>query len=553
MSQGIQGDLGSAGLAGREDDARLRDDALRAAVLDQEPGGIAILDGDAFVVRLANRAFRSAMPDPELDPVGRTIEEIWPTEAGLELRAALERVLEVGEPVRFERLEQHGADGSERRFAYHVQRVSGAEPTLLLALWETTILEDARNVAERSRERAELLASVAADLNAGVGLDAVLRTAVMRAAALLGAEDGSVWLLDAREARMQAVAEILPRARAGLDVALAELPFAGLAMQEGAARLFRRAEAKRHEAEWMAAHGVAAGLVVPLVEGGQARGVLYLDYDSDRFLPTHRDVAFADAIAGQCALAIGRARIYEAERAARARAEAAEREARRAERLQVTLAAMVGHDLRTPLQVIRLGVGILTRREGLGEAEQQMLARMASSAARMDRIISDLLDFARVRSGAGLPVSFEPMLLDEVARAAVQEIEVVRGCDVELSVEGDVELEADRSRIEQLVSNLVGYAVREGPAAARVRVATWGDSDEVVLAVEVDGLALTPSAVELLFEPFRPADGDVPHGGTGLGLFIVREIARAHGGDVEVERGEDGVCFEVRLPRTREV
>ena len=549
MSQDIQGsdDERSADFSAGKQHARLEDTALRAAVFDLEPGGIAVLGEDGFVVLIANRAFRSALPDPELDPVGRTLEEIWPTDAGLELRATLERVVEVGEPVRFERLEHLGRDGAVRRFTYHVQRVSVGAPALLLVLWETTALEDARHMAERSRERAELLASVAADLNADVGLEAVLRTAVLRAAALLGAEDGSVWLLDSREGHLRAVAEILPRSRVGLDVALAEMPLAAVAMQKGTARLFRRAEAKRHEAEWMAAHGVAAGLVVPLVDGGRACGVLYLQYDSDRFLPSHRDVAFADALAGQCAVAIGRARVYEAERSERARAEAAEREARGAEHLQERLAATVGRDLHGSLEPILLGLGALARRESLGEDERRTLDRMASSAGRIDRIVQDLLDFVRVRSGAGLPLSRELVWLGEVARAAVRELALAHEREMELSVDGDVWLEVDRARIERLLSNLLGYALVAGKPGAPVRVAVRSTRDGVTLAVEAEGLALAPSAVELLFEPVR-ATVDVVHGG-GLGLFIAREIARAHGGEIEVERGDDGTLFEVRLPR----
>lgn len=549
MSQQIQGndDERSADLSAREQDARLEDTALRAAVFDLEPGGIAVLGEGGFVVLIANRAFRSALPDPELDPVGRTLEEIWPTDAGLELRATLERVVEVGEPVRFERLEHLGRDGAARRFTYHAQRVSVGAPALLLVLWETTALDDARHMAERSRERAELLASVAADLNADVGLEAVLRTAVLRAAALLGAEDGSVWLLDSREGHLRAVAEILPRARAGLDVALAEMPLAAVAMQKGAARLFRRAEAKRHEAEWMAAHGVAAGLVVPLVEGGRACGVLYLQYDSDRFLPSHRDVAFADALAGQCAIAIGRARVYEAERSERARAEAAEREARGAEHRQERLAATVGRDLHESLEPILLGLGALARREGLGEDERRTLDRMASSAGRIHRIAQDLLDFARVRSGAGLPLSRELVWMGEVARAAIRELALAHEREMELSVDGDVWLEVDRAGIERVLSNLLGYALVAGKPGAPVRVAVRSTRDGVTLAVEAEGLALAPSALELLFEPVR-STVDVVHGG-GLGLFIAREIARAHGGEIEVERGDDGTLFEVRLPR----
>jgi signal transduction histidine kinase len=243
--------------------------------------------------------------------------------------------------------------------------------------------------------------------------------------------------------------------------------------------------------------------------------------------------------------------VFEAERAARARAEAAEREARRAERLQERLAAVLGHDLRTPLQVVALGVDVLQRRDALSDADRRTLSRMATSVGNMQRMVADLLDFARVRAGDRIPVAFEPVRLDEVTRAAAQELEAARGQGVELSVRGDALIEGDAARLGQLASNLLTHALRAAPPGARPRVEIAGAAAEVSLEVVGEGLALDGAAAARLFEPFAGASGDALHGALNLGLFIVREIARAHGGDVEVHPGDGTTRFAVRLPRWR--
>jgi signal transduction histidine kinase len=518
---------------------------LRAAVLELEPCGLALLTGEPPVVRLANRAFREASDEP---PEGRGVEELWPSEAGLALRATLERVRATGEPARFERLEV-GGPGAMRRFACHAQRLTaGGAPSLLLALWETTEVEDARAQAERSRERAELLASVASELNAGASLDAVLRTTLQRAAALLGAEDGAIWLLEPGEVLSNA-AELLPRGRVGARRGLEGWDVTAAVLRDRAARLFGRADGGPAERAWLQAQGMEAALAVPILEEGRGAGVLYLKYGTRFFLPAAHDVAFAEAIAAQCALALGRARVFDAERAARARAEAAEHEARRAERLQEQLAAVVGHDLRTPLQAIALGAAVLEKRGALAEDDRRTLTRIAASAAKMERIIGDLLDFARVRSRDGIPVAFAPARLDEVVRAAADEIAAAGGDEVAVAVQGDTALEGDASRLGQLASNLFGYALRERPAEARVRAEVRGGDAEVTLTVVAPGLHLVGETVPQLFEPFRRTSGDSLRGSLGLGLFTARAIARAHGGEVRVLSDEEGTRLVATLPR----
>ena len=521
---------------------------LAGQLLALTPNGVALVDARELVVRLANPAFRAAATDPEKDPLGRSVEEIWPSEAGLELRALLEGVAATGEPSHREWLPGRAGGGLPRSFTAHAQSVSvGAERALLLVLWETTEMQGARRQAERSRERAELIAVVATDLNGGVDVGGVLGTAVRRAAELLGAEDASVWLLDAAGEELRRTAE--REAHGGREaLPLRHLPSAQAALRDRAACLVRREQAPPLERAWMAVRGLSAALVVPLVDEAGAMGILYLEYQGTRFLPGPRDVAFAEAIAGQCALALGRARIFDAERAARARAEDAEREARWAERLQERLAAVVGQDLRTSLQAVVLGVTALERRPGVTAADRATLDQMSSSAAQMERVIADVLDFGRARAGIAIPVERAPVRLDDVARAAAADLEA-SGCRVALAIEGDCTLSGDASRLAQLVSNLCRQAHRSGTAGVPARARLVGGPEEVMLEVEVADLGADPATLGQLFEPFHKSARDALQGDLGLGLFIVREIARAHGGAVRVVPVGAVTLLQVVLPR----
>ncbi len=236
-----------------------------------------------------------------------------------------------------------------------------------------------------------------------------------------------------------------------------------------------------------------------------------------------------------------RAQAYEAERAARAEAEGIAR-------LQDQLMGVVGHDLRTPLQSIVLGTALLLQRGDTSEASRTTLRRVASSAGRMRQIIRDLLDLARVRRAGTIPVQRRTTRIEAVCARAVHELQQAhprRAIEVALSGTGEGEWDPDR--LEQVLSNLVGNALQRGPEDRPVRVRAEGGPDALVLTVQNDGPAIAPELLERIFEPFRRGDDK---GTAGLGLFIVREIVRAHGGTVEARSTDaEGTSFTVRLPR----
>ncbi len=235
----------------------------------------------------------------------------------------------------------------------------------------------------------------------------------------------------------------------------------------------------------------------------------------------------------------------DAERA-RVRAEAAELEARTIGAHQERLVAVVSHDLRNPLAAITLSAQALQTAAPASEAHARAVERILASTGRMDSMIHDLLDFARARHHSGLPVHPQPGRLGEIARHVLDEARAASpGARLELEVEGDDRAPLDPARIQQVVTNLVSNALKHGEPGAPVRVRVAGGGGTIQLEVCNQGAPIPGHLQPTLFDPFRPGDAA---GSVGLGLFIVREIARGHGGTATARSDEHGTVFTVVLP-----
>lgn len=233
-------------------------------------------------------------------------------------------------------------------------------------------------------------------------------------------------------------------------------------------------------------------------------------------------------------------------RGARAEAERATAEARRIGDLQERLVAIVSHDLRNPIAALRGNLDVCASLGPHGERQERALASMRRTTIRMERLVSDLLDLARARQGMPIALTPHDVHLGELCTRAVAEIRDANpDADVAVTVDGDDSAALDPQRMAQLVSNLLANGLQHGGGRAGVRVV--GTGDEVVLEVENEGDPIPPDLAPHLFEPFRRGRDD-SHG-LGLGLFVVREIARAHGGRVAFRSDERRTTFEVRLPR----
>ncbi|WP_375767354.1 PAS domain-containing protein [Archangium gephyra] len=214
---------------------------------------------------------------------------------------------------------------------------------------------------------------------------------------------------------------------------------------------------------------------------------------------------------------------------------------------------VVSHDLRNPLNAILLSANALLRAEGIPASHTKMVRRIVTSGERMGRMIGELLDFTRGRLGGGIPIHPQRANLRHLCRHVLEELEIgFPGRELRLAAEGDFLGEWDPDRLAQLLGNLGKNALDYSPADSPVDFTLHDEGDTLRVEVHNEGPPIPSQLLAGIFEPFRRAvEGDAhPTSGLGLGLFIVQEIAQAHGGTVEVRSSEaDGTTFTVRLPR----
>ncbi len=216
--------------------------------------------------------------------------------------------------------------------------------------------------------------------------------------------------------------------------------------------------------------------------------------------------------------------------------------------------AILGHDLRTPLGAVMTASGFLVSEGGLTGANATMASRIQTSAASMNNLIADLLDFTRSRLGQGIPIDLEDTDLDAIIRETIGEINAYHpDAEFEIEVLGDVAGEFDPFRISQALSNLIGNARQHGQAGTPITVTAKGKADVIVISVHNRGKAIAPEDLRVIFDPYKrnnaPKEGQ-DRGSMGLGLYIAHQIVIAHGGSLNVRSSvEEGTTFEMHLPR----
>jgi signal transduction histidine kinase len=216
--------------------------------------------------------------------------------------------------------------------------------------------------------------------------------------------------------------------------------------------------------------------------------------------------------------------------------------------------AVLGHDLRSPLGAIANSAHYLLGLQAPDAGGQRKAAALiVSSAARMAKMVSDLLDFTRTRLGDVLPISPEPMHLIDVCRRSIEEQGAFHP-EATFSVEGTGDLTGnwDPSRLTQLLSNLIGNAIQHGAAGTPISIVATAEPDALILSVHNAGVPIAATDLHRIFDPLARAPTERPDPTSlGLGLYIAREVARAHGGAIAVASSKgEGTTFTVRLPRT---
>jgi len=213
---------------------------------------------------------------------------------------------------------------------------------------------------------------------------------------------------------------------------------------------------------------------------------------------------------------------------------------------------IVSHDLRNPLSAIGLGVSLLMR--DCTNGSQNTLTRINRSVERANRLVSDLLDFTLARVGSGLSIEVHEIdFHDAVSRAVEELVDAYPGRSIHHVCRAEGRSVADENRLAQVIGNLVSNAIAYGSPEAPVTVTSWVGPDECSISVHNVGAPIPEALRTRIFEPMTRGAG---HGDTqrsvGLGLFIVSEIAKAHGGTASVTSSvATGTRFTVTFPRTR--
>jgi PAS domain S-box-containing protein len=228
----------------------------------------------------------------------------------------------------------------------------------------------------------------------------------------------------------------------------------------------------------------------------------------------------------------------------------AELDLRDAARFRERFIAILGHDLRNPLNAIKLGVQSALADPQLSDPLRATLLRVSRSTRRMERMVRDVVDFARGRVGGGIPIRYRPLALRDIVHAVVEELRVAhagRTIRLEAPVEGRVS--GDGDRLAQAVSNLVANALQHGAPDEPITVRLLEHETDARIEVHNVGRPIPPDMLSCLFDPFRKAGRRHP-AGLGLGLYIVMAIVEAHHGTVDVEStAEKGTTFTITLPR----
>lgn len=218
--------------------------------------------------------------------------------------------------------------------------------------------------------------------------------------------------------------------------------------------------------------------------------------------------------------------------------------------------AILSHDLRNPLNSIAMSAALLPQ---LGHPDPEAIgvaSQIATNAQVMARMISDLLDYTRTRLGAGMPVEPAPMDVGALCRDLYHEFRTAHPTrEIRFQSEGDVNGTWDGDRLRQAVSNLLGNAVEHGDETAAIELAVAADPSELRITVHNGGPPIPPGELSKIFEPLvRGSSAEHPKknrpGSIGLGLYIARQVAKSHGGDIDVTSStEAGTSFTLHLPR----
>lgn len=232
------------------------------------------------------------------------------------------------------------------------------------------------------------------------------------------------------------------------------------------------------------------------------------------------------------------------------------------ERSRKLFLAILGHDLRSPLNAVTMSASTLQHLFALDDECKELATQISASSFVMANMIGNLLDFTLTSLGRALPLERERIRLRDVCKEVMDEMRAARtGAEIRFELHGDDSGRWDRDRLRQVLSNLLGNALQHGEPGEAVDLSVRGEASEVIVSVHNDGPPISPMELPTLFDPL--VRGSLYDAGTtlsrshsgrpgsiGLGLHIARQIALAHGGSLgAASTAQAGTIFTLKLPR----
>lgn len=294
-------------------------------------------------------------------------------------------------------------------------------------------------------------------------------------------------------------------------------------------------------------------LVVPLRTRDRTLGLISLGVSMPRPPYTQSDLTVVEEVARRAAVAVDNARLYQ-------EAQDALGSAHEAVAARDRFLSVASHELRTPITALRGHLQLGLRRMSRRAPQQQVqdsFEMALHQVNRINRLINDMLDVSRL-GGGQFALDTEPLeVVPFVQRLVDSERAVAPDYPITLALPEDrsARLQADAARLEQVLSNLLQNARKYSPSGTTIAVSVDATPDEVRLAVRDAGIGIPPEDQERIFAAFQRATNvDAGTPGLGLGLYITRELVRAHGGSLALASTEgEGSTFTVTLPRLPDV
>jgi signal transduction histidine kinase len=302
--------------------------------------------------------------------------------------------------------------------------------------------------------------------------------------------------------------------------------------------LLRRVSRSEEHFEMQRRLRLGSSVCVPLEARGELIGALSFVYETGGRRYSPEDVAFAESLAQRASLAIDNARLF--------------RQAHDAIRLRDEFLSIASHELKTPITTLKLQVQSLLRRSGAeADAAAPRVITLQRQIERLHNLVDKLLDISRLTAGR-LELELEPVDLDALVREVLSRFdEELRrsGSEVVVRGEGPNPGRWDRSRLDQVVTNLIANAIKYG-GGRPIHVTLDGSPEVARLEVRDHGIGIAPENLGRIFQRFERAVSERHYGGLGLGLWIVHQIVEALGGTVQAtSRPGEGAVFVVELPR----